>query len=176
MNMGSLLRSIASGNIEPTFDMNTADFGRGKSKDPIPVSEQEEIDRTAKAMLKHRAFVNMVIDPADHPSTYQYGDPAQEVSAGNKMNFNPDATLKKLESSKAKRSLEAQLLKSGLIGRTFNVNEVASGNFVNNLFAAKVEETTKYPVTSKPQQGCTGTSANTFSERTAMLNINCDKK
>jgi hypothetical protein len=82
----------------------------------------------------------MLINPGDAPSTDQYGDPLSDVSDADLLNFDPDLTLAALIAGGYEDSLEAQVLAAGLIGRTFNINQVNTENFIDNFFAAKIEE------------------------------------
>lgn len=107
---------------------------------------QAEIDATAQAVIANQAFINMLINPAATPSRFQYGDPAQSASDPNFLNFDPDLTLTNLVSAGYGRSLEAQVLAAGLIGRTFNITVVDTTNFVANFFAAKIEEIIDNPI------------------------------
>ena len=63
------------------------------------------------------------------------------------MNFDSAATLTGLLSNTVTdNSLQAQVLGAGLIARTFNVAGANTSNFVDNFFAAKIEETVDNPV------------------------------
>jgi len=101
---------------------------------------QKEVDNTADAIIHHEAYVNLLVNPSDTPSKHQYGDPAQDVSDPDFLNFNAAATLSNLISMGYGGCLEAQVLNAGLIGRSFNITNVDNTGFVNNFFAAKVEE------------------------------------
>lgn len=116
--------------------------GQAGTEPPSPLTApwQAEINATAQAVIANNAFVNMLINTNDAPSTTQYGNPASSVSDANFLNFDPAATLVNLTNGGFGNSLEAQVLASGLIGRAFNISQVNTPNFINNFFAAKVEE------------------------------------
>lgn len=74
-------------------------------------------------------------------SEQQYGDYVHNVSDADLLNFDPAATLANLNSNAVTDdSLQAQILTAGLIARTFNVAGANDSNFVNNFFAAKLQE------------------------------------
>ncbi len=102
---------------------------------------QVEVNKTATAAIGDKAFVNMLVNPGDSPVRSQYGDPAQDASDPDLLNFDPAQTLANLIAAGYGNSLQAQLLSAGLIGRTFDIGLVNTPNFVNNFFAAKIEET-----------------------------------
>ncbi|MBL7049462.1 MAG: VWA domain-containing protein [Nitrospira sp.] len=102
---------------------------------------QTEVDNTAADVLANKAFVNMIINAGDTPAKSQYGDPAQDVSDADFLNFDDAATLTNLGNAGFGSSLEAQILSGGLIGRTFNIADINSQDFIDNFFAAKIEET-----------------------------------
>jgi len=108
---------------------------------------QDEIDATAQAVIDNDAFLNMLINRNDAPSRSQYGDYALDVSDADLLNFDAAATLANLlADSVTDDSLQAQVLEEGLIARTFNVNSANDANFIDNFFAAKIEETIDNPV------------------------------
>lgn len=106
-------------------------------------SWQREVDLTAQAVIENQAFVNLLINPEEQPSRFQYGDPDSSVADAKLLNFDAQATLSRLKENGYGKCLEAQVLKAGLIGRAFNVIRVGDENFVKNFFAAKVEEVAK---------------------------------
>jgi hypothetical protein len=106
-------------------------------------SWQREVDLTAQAVIENQAFVNLLINPEEQPSRFQYGDPDSSVADAKLLNFDAQATLSRLKENGYGKCLEAQVLKAGLIGRAFNVSRVGDENFVKNFFAAKVEEVAK---------------------------------
>ncbi|HNQ90816.1 MAG TPA: right-handed parallel beta-helix repeat-containing protein [Verrucomicrobiota bacterium] len=106
---------------------------------------QAEVDATAQVVLAHNAFLNVLIS-ASGASRYQYGDPSQSAADPDFLNFDPDATLANLVAAGFGGSLEAQVLAAGLVGRAFNIASVDTPNFINNFFAAKVEEIIDNPI------------------------------
>lgn len=122
--------------------------GQSGNEPPSSLTQpwQDEVDATAAAIIQNQAFVNMLINAGDSPSTQQYGDPGQDVSDANFLNFNPDATLANLIGAGLGDSLEAQVLEADLIGRAFNIGSVNTQNFIDNFFAAKIEEIVDNPV------------------------------
>ena len=100
---------------------------------------QAEITATAQVVIDNNAFINLLITPSGVIKN-QYGDPAQSVSDANFLNFDPDATLANLITAGFGESLQAEVLAGGLVGRAFNITSVNTTNFVENFFAAKIEE------------------------------------
>jgi uncharacterized protein YegL len=102
---------------------------------------QTEVDQTAALAISRGAFVNMIVNPGDAPTRDQYGDPASDVSNPvTLLEFDRVRTLERLEANGHGASLEAQLLRAGLIGRAFDIADVDDPAFVADFFAAKVEE------------------------------------
>lgn len=124
----------------------------GEASDPGWDGWQEEIDATAQAVISNYAFLNMLINTDDAPTRFQYGDYAYDYADADLLNFDPDATLEGLTTGNevSDDSLQAQVLEEGLIARTFNLAGANDANFVNNFFAAKIEETIEYPVIEDP--------------------------
>ena len=110
---------------------------------------QEEVDLTAAIVQVERAYVNLLVNPGDAPIPCQLGHPASDVSDANFLNFNRAATLANLVAAGYGNSLEAQVLNGGLVGRAFDILDVNNPNFIDNFFAAKVEE-------SNPFSFCSG--------------------
>ena len=107
---------------------------------------QDEVDATAAAVIQSQAYLNLLINIGDTPSRSQYGDYTKDVSDPNLLNFNESATLANLLADSARaNSLQAQVLGAGLVARTFDVNQANNATFVNNFFAAKLEEVTMDP-------------------------------
>lgn len=106
---------------------------------------QTEVDNTAQALIANGAFINLLINVSDTPSAAQYGNPGSDASDPNFLNFDPDQTLQNLIGGGFGNSLEAQVLDAGLIGRSFNIGAVNTPNFIDNFFAAKIEETITNP-------------------------------
>ncbi|PTN12565.1 vWA domain-containing protein [Nitrosomonas aestuarii] len=101
---------------------------------------QEEIDATALAVIGNSAFLNMLVGH-DGNSEQQYGDYIHDVSDANLLNFDAAATLANLTGNTVTdNSLQAQVLGAGLLARTFNVAGANNSDFVDNFFAAKLEE------------------------------------
>ncbi len=101
---------------------------------------QQEVDATASAVIASGAFLNMLVSHNVN-SEQQYGDYIHDVSDADLLNFDAAATLANLNGSTiTDNSLQAQILTSGLLARTFNVAGANNANFVNNFFAAKLEE------------------------------------
>ncbi|MGE0592614.1 MAG: PEP-CTERM sorting domain-containing protein [Vicinamibacterales bacterium] len=107
---------------------------------------QAEVDATAQAAIRSGAFLNMLVNRGDTPSASQYGDYLKDVSDPDLLNFDEVATLAALQADPATaNSLQAQVLAAGLIARTFNITGANDPDFVNNFFAAKVQEVTTDP-------------------------------
>jgi hypothetical protein len=111
---------------------------------------QTEVNNTASAVIAAKAFVNMLVNTGDAPSARQYGNPGSSVSDPDFLNFNRAATLAALDAAGLGNSLEAQILRADLIGRAFNITNVNQSNFINNFFAAKIEETRENPIVPEP--------------------------
>ena len=60
---------------------------------------QGEIDATAQAAINAQAFLNLLVNRNDSPTTLQYGDPDQDVSDADLLNFDPAATLLNLQNA-----------------------------------------------------------------------------
>ena len=105
---------------------------------------QQEVDITAQVVIDNNAYMNMLVNPYDYPTQNQYGSPASDVSDFNLLNYDPAATRAKLIQNGYGQSLQAQVLGAGLIARTFDINRVGTSSFVDNFFAAKVEEVSKF--------------------------------
>ena len=102
---------------------------------------QIEVDNTVDAVVENNAFLNLLINAGDNPSRWQYGDPDQDVADSDLLNYDMLATLANLETNGFGQSLQAQVLRAGLLARSFSILRVNSPDFINNFFAAKVEET-----------------------------------
>ncbi len=68
-----------------------------------------------------------------------------DVADADLLNFDSAATLLARQGAGLGSSLQAQVLAAGLIARTFNINNANDASFVDNFFAAKVEEVVKDP-------------------------------
>ncbi|MEX1033547.1 MAG: PKD domain-containing protein [Cellvibrionaceae bacterium] len=109
---------------------------------------QDEIDRTAALLVDNSAFVDLLMEPADRPSTDQYGNPeADRLHAGSER-FDPEATLAALEdpASGNPHSLQAQVLRAGLIARSYAVTAANDPIFVDSFFNSKISETIENPL------------------------------
>lgn len=108
---------------------------------PLDAAWQAEVDATAQAIINSDAFINMLINRSDPPSVSQYGDPNADVSDADLLNFDADATLANLLLDPlTTNSLQVQVLQAGLVGRSFDVGGANDSDFVDNFFAAKVQE------------------------------------
>ncbi|MBL8696363.1 MAG: VWA domain-containing protein [Planctomycetes bacterium] len=107
---------------------------------PLNAAWQAEVNATAAAVIQNNAFINMLVNTSDPPTTQQYGQPTASVSDPDFLNYDPAATLANLQAASLGSCLEAQVLAAGLIGRAFNITQVNTPNFINNFFAAKIEE------------------------------------
>jgi hypothetical protein len=111
------------------------------------------VDATAEAAIAGGAFVDLLVG-TDVPTAAQYGDPASDVAGADLRDFDPAGTLAALEGAGAGESLEAQLLRAGLVGRAFDVGQVTSQAFIDAVFAAQVEEVVEHPVCPPAGGGC----------------------
>ncbi len=139
---------VTDENSDLPFYAANREVGQTSAEPPNPLTApwQAEVDNTAQAVIANNAFVNLLISPGANPSRNQYGDPAQSVSDASFLNFDPEATLSNLVAAGYGTSLEGQVLAAGLIGRAFNITTVNTTNFIENFFAAKVEEIVTNPV------------------------------
>jgi hypothetical protein len=111
---------------------------------PLTAPWQAEVDATADAVIAKGAYLNMLINVGDAPTRSQYGDYGKDVSDLNLLNFDEAATLALLLADPlSANSLQAQVLQAGLIARTFNVAGANDPDFVDNFFAAKIQEVTE---------------------------------
>jgi hypothetical protein len=134
------------------FGSGNGDFGDPPSSGPT-TGWQAEIDAAVAAIVANKAFINLVINAGDLPSAKQYGNPSSDVADANLLNFDPGATLANLIAGGFGESLEAQVLEAKLIGRSFNIGSVSDPIFVQNFFAAKVEEIIDNPVPTPDVSG-----------------------
>ena len=117
---------------------------------------QADVDATADVAISEQIFLNMLVNPSDPPTRSQYGDPNQDVSDSDFSNWDATMTLTNLIANGYGNSLEGQLLSAGLVGRTFNISQVSDAGFVDNFFAAKLEEIQDDPgVVPEPTLVCT---------------------
>lgn len=81
-------------------------------------------------------------------SADQYGDPAADRTIANSDRFDKAATLAALEDPVTGHpgSLQAQVLRAGLIARSYPVTEATNPQFVNSFFNSKVEDTIANPL------------------------------
>jgi len=130
--------------------------GSGDPPSPLTSDWQDEVDATAVAAISEQIFLNMIINPSDAPSVLQYGDPNKDVSDADFLNWNAALTLQGLQNAGNGDCLQAQLLSAGLVARAFNITNVADAGFVDNFFAAKLEEIQDDPgVVPEPTLVCT---------------------
>lgn len=116
----------------------------GQTGTSVNGDTQGEINATAQAVIANGAFLNLLVSHNNF-SEIQYGDYIYDVSDANLLNFDPAATLLNLQNNGLGNSLQAQVLSAGLIGRTFNVAGANDPTFVDNFFAAKVQEIVQDP-------------------------------
>lgn len=117
--------------------------GQAGNEPPNPIAAtdwQVEVDNTADAVINAGAFLNMLVNRNDPPTTSQYGDPNQDVSDADLLNYDQAATLANLVGAGLGNSLQAQVLAAGLLARTFDVAGANDPTFVANFFDAKLEE------------------------------------
>jgi len=117
---------------------------------------QAEVDATAGVAISEQIFLNMIINAGDLPSERQYGDPDMDASDDDFLNWDAAQTLQNLEDAGNDDCLQAQLLEADLVARAFNISQVANEGFVDNFFAAKLEEIQDDPgVVPEPTLVCT---------------------
>lgn len=127
----------------PIFPENRQPGQSGSSACPLAAPWQAEVDATAQAVIRNAAFVNLLVEEAsgnDQGVECQYGDFDADVADADLLNFDRTATLARLVANGFGASLEAQVLRAGLVGRAFDIARVSDPLFVQNFFAAKIEE------------------------------------
>jgi PEP-CTERM motif len=106
---------------------------------PLTAGFQAALDAMAAAVIQSQAYLSMLV--ANGPtSRLQYGDYVQDVSDANLLNYDQAATLANLVATGYGNSLQAQVLSGGLVARTFGISGANDANFVDNFFAAKIQE------------------------------------
>ena len=107
---------------------------------------QNEVDATAHAVIANQVFLNLIINPSDPPSMSQYGNPGLDASDPDFLNFDRDATAADYATSAYGESLVGQVLSdSDLVARAFNIGNISDPDWIDNFFAAKLEETIDDP-------------------------------
>jgi hypothetical protein len=107
---------------------------------------QLKIDATADAVISEQAFLNLIVNIGDAPTAFQYGYPGYDESNSDFSNFDRALTLANYTGSSYEESLVGQVLSdSDLIARAFNIGNINNDNWINNFFAAKIEETQQDP-------------------------------
>ena len=137
--------------VSPVNPGDTTCVGNTGANNNNGLLDQAEVDATAQAIIDKNAYVNMLINRGDTPSRSVYGDYLDDVSDPEFLNFDAGATLTNLKADTVTdESLQAQVLEAGLIARTFNIAGANDANFVNNFFAAKLEEVITDPCIDDP--------------------------
>jgi hypothetical protein len=107
---------------------------------------QSEVDETAQDVIQQGAFLNLLINPGDSPSMYQYGDPTKDAADADLLNYDRAASAANYVGSAYSESLVGQVLSdSNLLARSFNIGQVSTANWIDNFYAAKLEETLNDP-------------------------------
>jgi hypothetical protein len=122
--------------------------GQGAPAPPANIAGtdwQGEVDNTAADIIQNEAFLNMLISH-NLSSEQQYGDYIHDVSDPDFLNYDQAATLLALQVNGLGNSLQAQVLAGNLIARSFDIGSVNNADFIDNFFAAKIEETITNPV------------------------------
>lgn len=101
---------------------------------------QQEITRTARKVIENRAYLDLLVEPTAGPSRQQYGDPEADRSNPENGRFDPQATLARLEQHGYGNSLQALVLREGLIARSYRVMDANEAAFVDSFFTSKVDE------------------------------------
>jgi len=123
---------------------------------PVPPTGdwQAEIDNTASAVIQNQAFLNLIVNPGDNPTEYQYGDPTLDDSDADFSNWDRAATLAAYSGSLYSESLVGQVLSdSSLVARAFSIGNINNAGWIDNFFAAKIEETQNDPGPTIPAPG-----------------------
>jgi hypothetical protein len=109
---------------------------------------QDQVDLTAQGLINTAAqlssqqvLLNMIINPGDRPSRYQYGDPdATRLTPEGRLNL--AATLQALRDDGYDDSLQGQLLRVGLLARAFpmSASRANPSAFWEDFFRVKAQE------------------------------------
>jgi len=130
--------------------------GQTNNEPPVPPTGdwQKEIDNTADAVIDSKAFLNLIVNPGDNPTEYQYGDPLLDASDSDFSNWDRAATLTAYSGSSYSESLVGQVLSdSNLVARAFSIGNINNAGWIDNFFAAKIEETQNDPGPTVPAPG-----------------------
>jgi hypothetical protein len=107
---------------------------------------QDRIDQAADLLIANQVLLNMVINPQQAPSKFQYGDPAATVLDG-------DGRLNVLDTLAALGpnllGLQGQLLSAGIVARAFPMSASRENptTFWQGFFEAKATEVIPEPGT-----------------------------
>ena len=124
------------------------DAGQTSTDPPstLTTAWQNEVDATADAVIANQVFLNLIINPSDTPSKSQYGDPTLDASDPDFSNYDQDASAVNYAASAYGESLVGQVLSdSELVARAFNIGNISDADWIDNFFAAKLEETIDDP-------------------------------
>lgn len=111
-------------------------------------SWQQEVNQTAAMIIANDAFIDLLIEPANKATKLQYGDPSADRVESGSNRFDSAATLAALEDPVTgnPNSLQAQVLRAGLIARSYQITRANDPLFVNSFFTSKIEETVENPL------------------------------
>ena len=107
---------------------------------------QGRIDTTAQALIQQEMFLNLIINPSDRPSRYQYGVPGATMLTP-EGHLDIEATLQVLRDNGYDESLQGQLLRAGLLARAFKVSAARTNPsaFWEDFFRVKAQEVIPEP-------------------------------
>jgi hypothetical protein len=127
---------------------NGGNYEAPKNSDITDTQWQDEVDETAALVIANNAFIDMLVEPDNGASTQQYGVPAADRTEVDSNRFDPQATLAALEDPAIDEpnSLQAQVLRAGLIARTYEVTSANDPIFVDSFFNSKVASTGENPL------------------------------
>jgi hypothetical protein len=109
---------------------------------------QQRLNITAAALVADGALLNLVINPLDRPTLFQYGDPTATV-LDPEGRLDIDATLAMLQANGYEQGLQGQVLSAGIVARAFDINAERSdpAAFWEEFFRAKAQEVIPEPAT-----------------------------
>jgi hypothetical protein len=111
---------------------------------------QGRVDATAQALIAQSVLVNMIINPNDVPTQFQYGSPDATVTMttpDGRVVLNKEATLLALAAAGFQDSLQGQLLDADILARAFRIADLRQSptSFWRDFFEVKAQEVIPEP-------------------------------
>lgn len=114
---------------------------RAWQRSPRTPEYQAFIDEAAAALIAQNVLLNLLINPFDRPSKFQYGDPfSTQLTPSGALDI--DATLASLIAVGAGQSMQGQLLAAGVLSETFWIRPSVrqAAQFWDDFFTRKAME------------------------------------